>query len=80
MKILLILLLFTSCMMLREELQVKGTYVTVIEITKQEKYGHPEELVIHLQSDNGIRYIMVRPMQDSNYYIVNRKYPFLSPR
>jgi hypothetical protein len=80
MKILLILLIFASCVTGREEIQVRGSYIIILDITRKERFGEPEQLILHLQSDNGIRYSMEAPLQDSNYYIVGRRYPFLTPR
>lgn len=78
MKYILIILL-ASCAP-SQEIQVKSTYVRVLDISIKYRYGQEDELVFHLQAESGVRFMMERPLKDSARYKINGYYSFLAPR
>ena len=76
--ILLILILF-SCSRINE-IQVRSSYVLILEVTYMERLGQEDRVVYHLKGGNGIRYWMETPLKDSAKYKVGTIYPFIVPR
>ena len=62
------------------EIQVKSSYVLILEVTYMERVGQEDRIVYHLKGGNGIRYWMDLPIKDSSRYMVGSIYPFIVPR